>query len=214
MSDLAKRDNRGCGLAAALRGRLTAGHGPLKPGMEVRSLPPELDTGLNRGISAQTTAPYLQGARYRRTDDGLVVDPEEAAVLRDAISRLSRGESVTRIIREWNVAGIKTSKGARWSSLGLRRILLSEHLTGGRGYPRVLTDEEAAVARSALNSAERRTGRPPGVRSPLPGSCSAASAASSSHQPARPTAVRCHTADAGVWRSSPSRWSGSSCLRA
>lgn len=107
---------------------------------------------------------------YRRTRSGaLEVDPEEATALHDAVARLAHGESATRVSREWNAAGARTSRGARWRPRTLRRTLLSEHLSGARGYPRVLSDGEVAIVRSALRSEDRRPGRPPGRRSPLVG---------------------------------------------
>jgi hypothetical protein len=113
-------------------------------------------------------------ARFPRNLGGprageLNVEPSEAATLHDAVSRLARGETAMRICREWNAAGAQTSRGARWRPQTLRRTLLSDHLTGARGYPRLLSDEEAAVARSALASEERRAGRPSGRRAPLVG---------------------------------------------
>jgi DNA invertase Pin-like site-specific DNA recombinase len=107
---------------------------------------------------------------YRRARSGaLEVDPEEAAALHDAVARLAHGESATRVSREWNAAGARTSRGARWRPRTLRRTLLSEHLSGARGYPRILSDQEVAIVRNTLRSEERRPGRPPGRRSPLVG---------------------------------------------
>jgi DNA invertase Pin-like site-specific DNA recombinase len=104
---------------------------------------------------------------YRRTNGSLVVDVKEAHRVHDAVRRLGEGQTATRIVRAWNAEGFTTSRGARWRTL--RRTLLSDHLTGARGYPRILSDEEAAVARSALLTEERRPGPPTGVRSPLAG---------------------------------------------
>jgi DNA invertase Pin-like site-specific DNA recombinase len=99
----------------------------------------------------------------------LEIDPEEAASLHDAVARLARGETAGRIAREWNAAGRRTSRGARWRPGNLRRALTSNHLTGGRGYPRILSDEEAAIARSALAVEKRPVGRPVGLSAPLAG---------------------------------------------
>jgi site-specific DNA recombinase len=107
---------------------------------------------------------------YKRSRNGkLEIDPTEKAVLLDAVARLGRGQPVTRIIREWNAAGLRSSRGARWSPRTLARTLTLGHLTGERGYPRVLSDEEAAIARAALGSRPREPGRPIGVRAPLSG---------------------------------------------
>jgi site-specific DNA recombinase len=119
------------------------------------------------------TGAYTGGERepmgYRRLNGGLEVDAKEQALLRDAVRRLGQGRTATSIVRQWNAEDVTTSKGARWRTQTLRRTLLSDHLTGGRGYPRVLSDEEAAVARAALASEERPPGRPRGLRAPLSG---------------------------------------------
>lgn len=106
---------------------------------------------------------------YKRTDSGLIVDPEEAAIIHDAVARLAAGVAVTRITQDLNRAGRLTSKGARWRPRSMRRMLLSEHLTGVRGYPRILSDEEAAITRTVFATEERVVGRPAGVRHPLAG---------------------------------------------
>lgn len=106
---------------------------------------------------------------YARENGVLRVDAKEAAVLHDAVSRLASGVSVGRITADLNRQGIRTSRGALWRPRGLRRTLLSAHLTGDRGYPRVLNDGEAAVARAAFAREERAPGRPSGRRHPLSG---------------------------------------------
>jgi DNA invertase Pin-like site-specific DNA recombinase len=106
---------------------------------------------------------------YRRINGDLAVDADEASLLRDAVRRLGQGHTATRICREWNAEGRQTSRGARWRPQTLRRTLLSDHLTGGRGYPRVLSNEEAAIARAALASEDRQPGRQTGLKAPLAG---------------------------------------------
>lgn len=106
---------------------------------------------------------------YRRVDGKLEVDPEEKAVLLDGIARLARGEGALRICREWNAAGLRTSRDGRWVPRSLVRVLTSDHITGKRGYPRVLSDTEVALARSVLGNTKRQTGRPSGVAAPLTG---------------------------------------------
>jgi hypothetical protein len=107
---------------------------------------------------------------YRRTASGLDVDPKEAALLHDAVRRLYRGDSLYRITAEWNDEGVQTSRGAKWRPKTLRRTLMSDHLVGARGYPRIFTAEEAAIAHTVL---EREpvapVGRPAGRRYPLTG---------------------------------------------
>lgn len=106
---------------------------------------------------------------YGRTDGQLVVDLAEAKLVHEAVSRLGKGESMHRIVRDWNHRGIVTSRGGRWRPGNLTRTLLGEHLIGAKGFPRILSDEEAAVVRGMLATTERKAGRPSGIRAPLAG---------------------------------------------
>ena len=62
---------------------------------------------------------------YRRVDGALQADPEEAAVIHTAVSRLAGGESMSRITSDLNDAGKTTSRGARWRPMTMRRLLMS-----------------------------------------------------------------------------------------
>src|SRR5512132_445131 len=56
--------------------------------------------------------------------------PEEAKLLREAATRVAAGDSVTRLAREWNEAGITTSTGGKWTQTTLRRALESPRMAG------------------------------------------------------------------------------------
>jgi DNA invertase Pin-like site-specific DNA recombinase len=117
---------------------------------------------------------YTGGERnpfgYRRTARGLEVDPDQAALLHEAVRRLRRGDSLYRVTLDWNAAGITTANGARWRPKTLRRTLTDGHLTGARGYPRILDEAEAAVARTSLEREPTPApGRPSGRKYPLVG---------------------------------------------
>ena len=111
---------------------------------------------------------YTGGGRsfgYRFAENGLAVEPKEAAHIHDAVKRLARHESLYRITLDWNAAGIRTAGGGRWRPANLRRMLTSEHLTGGNGYPAILKDVEAAIVRQELGEQPTvKRGRPPGRR--------------------------------------------------
>jgi site-specific DNA recombinase len=136
---------------------------------------------------------------YRRIDRRLAVDPDEAALLHEAVARLGRGESLYRIAADWNAAGKRTSKGAMWRPASIRRTLASRHLRGERGYPAVLDETEVAIVDARLG-AERvpGRGRPPGRRYPLTGFlfCSECGSKMSAHS----GAYRCDTSKAGCGR--------------
>jgi DNA invertase Pin-like site-specific DNA recombinase len=123
--------------------------------------------------AAKATGAYTGGEAepygYRRVDGTLQVDPAEAKVIHGAVARLAKGVAVGRVTSDLNTAGIPTSKGARWRPRSLRNLLLSEHLTGARGYPTILSAEEAALARTVLSMEERHEGPPPGRKHALSG---------------------------------------------
>jgi hypothetical protein len=56
------------------------------------------------------------GSRYRAFGytRAFEIQEDEAAVLRDAFSRVAAGESVQSITNEWNTKGILTTAGGRW----------------------------------------------------------------------------------------------------
>ena len=145
--------------------------------------------------SGEYTGGEAEPYGYRRVDGRLQVDPEEAAVIHAAVGRLASGESVSRITCDLNDAGHTTSRGARWRPKTLRRLLVSDHLTGARGYPPILSDEEAAVARSVFSQEERSVGRPPGRRHPLSGILRCANCGTKLGGHAN--AYRCHSGNGG-----------------
>lgn len=113
---------------------------------------------------------YTGGSRtfgYSFTPDGLAIEPDEAALIHDAVKRLARHETSYRIVLDWNASGRRTAAGARWSAQTFRRMIRGEHLTGGNGYPRILTDVEAAIVRQELVDQPKLKARAPGRRFPL-----------------------------------------------
>ena len=109
---------------------------------------------------------YLGGGPafgYQLGKGGPVIDPEQAASIHDAVSQLAEGATVYRLTMAWNEAGLRTANGARWRAESVRRLLTSEHLTGARGYPRILDETEAAIVRDRIGDrVPRSMGRPSG----------------------------------------------------
>jgi DNA invertase Pin-like site-specific DNA recombinase len=56
--------------------------------------------------------------------------PEEVKLIRDAVTRVIGGESVTRLAREWNEAGVTTTAGGKWTQTTLRRAIESPRAAG------------------------------------------------------------------------------------
>jgi DNA invertase Pin-like site-specific DNA recombinase len=64
----------------------------------------------------------------------LDVDPAQARVIRDACRWLLAGNSLRGIARRLNTEGYRTTTGAMWRPLNLRRILLSHRIIGVRTH--------------------------------------------------------------------------------
>jgi site-specific DNA recombinase len=102
--------------------------------------------------------------------DRVTIDPTEAALVRDAASRVLAGESVRAIAGEWNARGLATAAGNSWTVETLRRMLYSARLSGqrehrgeivapGRWEP-IITPEETARLRETLSERTRTRTRP------------------------------------------------------
>lgn len=57
-------------------------------------------------------------------DRRLVIDPAEAAVIRECVRRVLRDEGLWSIMNDLNRRGVRTSTGGQWQSQPLRRMLL------------------------------------------------------------------------------------------
>jgi site-specific DNA recombinase len=67
-------------------------------------------------------------------EDYLTIHEPEAAHLRDAVTRVLRGEPVGRITRSWNRQGVRTVAGGAWWPETLFRILRSGRICGWRSH--------------------------------------------------------------------------------
>ncbi len=114
--------------------------------------------------SNRASASYTGGGPAFGYAKGPVVDPEQAALIHEAVKQLARGATLYRLAQAWKDAGVTTANGNRWNPTGMRRLLTGEHLTGGNGYPAILTDVEAAIVREKLAVPRGRTGCPSGRR--------------------------------------------------
>jgi DNA invertase Pin-like site-specific DNA recombinase len=69
----------------------------------------------------------------------LVIDPEAAALVKEAAEMILAGATIPEICRQWNAEGHKTGTGAHWGNTTLRRLMRMPHLVGLRQY--LTTDE-------------------------------------------------------------------------
>jgi site-specific DNA recombinase len=114
-------------------------------------------------VSGGGTRPYGY-ASDRRT-----VRPGEAAVIREAATRLLAGESIRSICTALNERGERTVTGAEWTQQTLRRMLASARVSGQREHhgvivgpaewPGILTPAETERIRALFSDPTRRTNK-------------------------------------------------------
>jgi DNA invertase Pin-like site-specific DNA recombinase len=62
------------------------------------------------------------------------LEPREAALIRRAAADVLDGKSLRAIAREWNAAGISSTRGAAWNTSRLKRLLLNPRYAALRTY--------------------------------------------------------------------------------
>lgn len=77
---------------------------------------------------------------YRAENHTLVIDPEAAELVREAARRVLAGETLYRILTDWNRRGIRTTHGCRWSDRTLKLVLRNPSIKGVREYRPLLPD--------------------------------------------------------------------------
>ena len=70
----------------------------------------------------------------------LIPVPEHAALVRQAADRILAGDSLYRVVRDWNEAGVPSAKGTKWATTALRQMLTNPAIAGVRTYRPVLDD--------------------------------------------------------------------------
>jgi len=102
-----------------------------------------------------------------QAEDRTKLDPAEHKVIKEAVKRVHRGDSLRSITADFNRRGIPTVMGAPWSISGLQRLLTSPRLAGIRVYqgrpigkgnwkPAITELEHRRLVR-ILTDADRRT---------------------------------------------------------
>jgi site-specific DNA recombinase len=106
---------------------------------------------------------------YGYASDRRTVDPDEAAIVREAAARILAGDSLRSLANDLTRRGVPTVKGGPWSVHPLRRLLLSARISGQREHhgeivapaewPPIITPAQTARLRALLNDPGRRTNR-------------------------------------------------------
>lgn len=99
--------------------------------------------------------------------DGVTLRPLEASAIHDATDRVLRGESLRSIVRAWNLQGLETSTGTRWSSSTLRQTLLRprnaalvEHhgeIVGPAEWEAIVSEDDWRAVKAIFSDPSRRS---------------------------------------------------------
>jgi site-specific DNA recombinase len=81
---------------------------------------------------AQAGLPVGGFRAFGYEDDKITVRADEAAMIRDAAMRVLAGESIRRVVMDWNNHGLTGPRGGRWTQTSLRKILVSARVAGLR----------------------------------------------------------------------------------
>ena len=110
------------------------------------------------------------GYGFRRDGARVIVEPSEAAVIREARDRTLAGDSLRAVCADLQARGVATpGKSGRWNTTTLKQLLLRESLAGLRRHrgvvvgemhpdvPRILSVDDHERLRAVLNDPRRRT---------------------------------------------------------
>lgn len=110
------------------------------------------------------------GYGFRRDGARVIVEPSEAAVIREARDRTLAGDSLRAVCADLQARGVATpGKSGRWNTTTLKQLLLRESLAGLRRHrgvvvgemhpdvPRILSVNDHERLRAVLNDPRRRT---------------------------------------------------------
>ena len=90
---------------------------------------------------------------YRAEGSNLYVIPEQAELVREAATRILAGETVYRILMDWNARGIKTNDGGLWTDRSLKIVLRACSIKGVREYRPLQPDGTRAATPEILTKA-------------------------------------------------------------
>ena len=100
---------------------------------------------------------------------GLLLRPDEAAVIRDCARRVLGGDSLRAVCADLTVRKVPTVSGGQWKTQTLRRVLLSGRISGQRDHygrivgpavwPAIITPAETERLRAKLTYPARRTNK-------------------------------------------------------
>jgi site-specific DNA recombinase len=78
--------------------------------------------------------PYGWDIVGTKADQRLVINQAEAAIVRECVERVLRGDAIWKVCLDLNARGVKTSTGGEWKTQVLRRMLLRPRNYGMRSH--------------------------------------------------------------------------------
>ncbi|MBO0844563.1 MAG: recombinase family protein [Nocardioides sp.] len=122
---------------------------------------------LRSKAASKALGAYLGGPRPFGYDaDGVTLRPDEAALLQQAAADVLDGVPLGRIVRAWNIAGVRTSRGREWRAPSLVKTLTRPRNAGlveSAGdyvtaiWPPLMTRERWEAVCAVLADPSRRT---------------------------------------------------------
>ena len=92
---------------------------------------------------------------------GLVINPTEASHIKESATRILAGESLNRVVLDFNERSVTSAGGGKWTPSRLKRILVGRPDTlyrngplcaGGETWPAILTGDEVALLCARLTA--------------------------------------------------------------
>jgi len=90
---------------------------------------------------------------YRAEGCNLYVIPEQAELIREAAQRILAGETVYRILTDWNQRGVRSPKGGLWTDRAFKIVMRACSIKGVREYRPVQPDGTRAKTPELLTKA-------------------------------------------------------------
>lgn len=90
--------------------------------------------------AAQQGKRHVTARPYGWEDKGLIIRPDEAAIVQEIVKRLIVGETSTAIARSLNEREVPTIKGAKWTGIGVRKTATRASNAGLRDHHGVVYD--------------------------------------------------------------------------
>ena len=107
---------------------------------ERRTIPENNKWGIKKRFENGTYKLGYVPYGYRWENGEIIVDPEQAVIVKRIFSELLAGKGTDAIAKSLNAENVPTKKGGRWTSTSIRGILANEKYTGDCIFQKTYTD--------------------------------------------------------------------------